>query len=337
MKKNPRRKVLSVLAVVCAAAAGIAFLARPQGNLIRISEVTSVRTDGEAVSYHDAMELLRHVNAFGGYPFTPGRDPVNEALDQVLEIRCEDDVRYELHYWYTSGYSFHPLHPGEDDYDTILTRYRADGTAEAAWRLDYDFDAEYDAWRKKRQPTGAGMAEEVPIGGYVTGRTTVENPVYEIVSYTTPETFEASTLYVATTTDLTEHDQAISAFHGDLFNGRGVRIFDFEGQHASDTNVWYPMYDSTGRMYFLYFVGGANGKYGVGGTNIGEQTAAIEALAAETSPETPMYLLRDGEATIYAVIGKTAYWLPGNVFEPQVEALPAIDMQGMEIAVITYP
>ena len=68
-------------------------------------------------------------------------------IEHIIEIFCEDGVRYELHYWYTSGFSF--LHGREDPYASILTRFAADGTAETAWRMVYDFDASYRDWEKQ--------------------------------------------------------------------------------------------------------------------------------------------------------------------------------------------
>lgn len=151
MKKNLRKNVCLIGLLLCILAAAFVALVSPQRNLIRVSDVTSVRSDGTAVSYHAAMELLRNINTIGGRRCYTGHNPVNEALDHVVDIRCEDGVRYELHYWYHSGFSFDPRHPGEDDYASILTLYNADGTAEKAWKLAYDFDETYRTWLKDQK------------------------------------------------------------------------------------------------------------------------------------------------------------------------------------------
>jgi len=148
MEKKKSWKIRIEFLLLCAAVvAGALFLARPQRELIRISDVTSVRTSGTAVSYHAAMELLRNINSYGGHRCSVGKNYPAEDYEDIVEILCEDGIRYELHYWYTSGFSF--LHGTEDPYASILTRFAADGTAESAWRLVYDFDPAYVDWEKQ--------------------------------------------------------------------------------------------------------------------------------------------------------------------------------------------
>ena len=67
--------------------------------------------------------------------------------DDVVVIKMKDGSRYQLHYWYNSGYSFNPLHPGEDDYCSILTYFDADGYAQKKWKMEYYFDGNYLRWR----------------------------------------------------------------------------------------------------------------------------------------------------------------------------------------------
>ncbi|MBQ7093476.1 MAG: hypothetical protein IJN84_03105, partial [Clostridia bacterium] len=67
--------------------------------------------------------------------------------DDVVIIKMNDGSRYQLHYWYNSGYSFNPLHPGEDDYCSILTYFDADGYAQKKWKMEYYFDGNYLRWR----------------------------------------------------------------------------------------------------------------------------------------------------------------------------------------------
>lgn len=146
MKKNIR-KIAGIGLILAAPAAAITFLFLPQRNLIRVSDVTSVRVDGTAVSYHAAMDLLREINTLGGHHYIVGQNHPAEEYEDIVEIHCEDGIRYELHYWYNSGFSF--LHGTEDPYSSILTRYRADGTADAAWKLVYDFDEACRTWMEQ--------------------------------------------------------------------------------------------------------------------------------------------------------------------------------------------
>ena len=46
-----------------------------------------------------------------------------------------------------------------------------------------------------------------------------------------------------------------------------------------------------------------------------------------------MYLVQDSEI-LYAIIGKTAYYLPVSVFEPEVSHLPEIDLDGLDVKVL---
>ncbi len=149
MEKNKLRRITEILLLCGIAVLAVVLLVRPQRNLIHVSDVTSVRTEGTSVSYHAAMELLRNINDFGGRKCVVGKNYPAKDYEDIIEIRCEDGIRYELHYWYTSGFSFHPAHFGEDAYASILTRFSAEGTAEAAWRLVYDFDASYREWQNR--------------------------------------------------------------------------------------------------------------------------------------------------------------------------------------------
>ena len=60
---------------------------------------------------------------------------------------------------------------------------------------------------------------------------------------------------------------------------------------------------------------------------------AIESLSSKTSTDTPMYLVQDNE-TLYAVIGKTAYYLPDTVWKPKVSQMPEINTEGLNTVVI---
>ena len=54
--------------------------------------------------------------------------------DDMVTLQLEDGGSYRLLYWYVSGFSFEPRHPGEDDYYTILTRCDAAGEPVACLR-----------------------------------------------------------------------------------------------------------------------------------------------------------------------------------------------------------
>ena len=172
-------------------------------------------------------------------------------------------------------------------------------------------------------------SDENPHGGLQS----VENPVYDVVEYTVPASYAPADLYISTTTDLTEYDAHMAENYGDKYLGKGIRVFTFvEGAVAEDFNVWYFDYEGTS-ISRIYFVTKSGDKLLTAWTDAGELGKAIEALASETSAESPMYLVQDNEI-IYAVIGKTAYYLPDTVMKPEVSQMPEINTEGLDISTI---
>ena len=165
------------------------------------------------------------------------------------------------------------------------------------------------------------------------GLQSVKNPVYNVVEYTVPASYEPADLYISTTTDLAEYDAHMAKYNGDKFIGKGIRVFTFvEGATTEDFNVWYFDYEGT-NISRIYYVTKSGDKLLTAWSEAGELGKAIEALAAETSADTPMYLVQDNEI-IYAVIGKTAYYLPDTVMKPEVSQMPEINTEGLDISTI---
>ena len=167
------------------------------------------------------------------------------------------------------------------------------------------------------------------------GLQSVKNPVYNVVEYAVPASYEPADLYISTTTDLAEYDAHMAKYNGDKFMGKGVRVFTFvEGATTEEFNVWYFDYEDTS-ISRIYYVTKSGDKLVTAWSEAGELGKAIEALASETSADTPMYLVQDNEI-IYAVIGDTAYYLPDTVWKPEVSKLPEINTEGLETVVIEY-
>ena len=165
------------------------------------------------------------------------------------------------------------------------------------------------------------------------GLHSVKNPVYDVVEYTVPASYEPADLYISTTTDLAEYDAHMVEKYGDKYLGKGVRVFTFvEGATTTDFNVWYFDYEGTS-ISRIYYVTKSGDKLLTSWSEAGEVGKAIEALASETSADSPMYLVQDNEI-IYAVIGNTAYYLPDTVWKPEVSQMPEINTEGLEINTI---
>ena len=165
------------------------------------------------------------------------------------------------------------------------------------------------------------------------GLDSVKNPVYNVVEYTVPASYKPADLYISTTTDLAEYDTHMAKYNGDKFMGKGIRVFTFvEGATTENFNVWYFDYEGT-NISRIYFVTKSGDKLVTAWTEAGELGKAIEALASETSADTPMYLVQDNEI-LYAVIGKTAYYLPDTAMKPEVSQMPEINTEGLDINTI---
>ena len=67
-------------------------------------------------------------------------------LDRLAIVTFADGSYLEVNYLYTSGYSIHPAHPGEDDYTTVLWHRDALGNTVGTWVMEYDFDAVFRDW-----------------------------------------------------------------------------------------------------------------------------------------------------------------------------------------------
>lgn len=68
------------------------------------------------------------------------------TLDRLAIVTFADESYLEVNYLYTSGYSFNPAHPGEDDYTTVLWHRDALGKTVGTWVMEYDFDAVFRDW-----------------------------------------------------------------------------------------------------------------------------------------------------------------------------------------------
>lgn len=118
------------------AAAAVFLLVRPQipsKDLIDDDAVVSVESETYGVELVNLMELS------GGTRTAPCPSYLEEDRT-VAVIHMEDGGFYELRYVLDLRFSFHPLHFGEDDAHYVLTRFNAEGDAQAAWELNWRFE-----------------------------------------------------------------------------------------------------------------------------------------------------------------------------------------------------
>ncbi len=165
--------------------------------------------------------------------------------------------------------------------------------------------------------------------------TYVENPVYKIVMYEIPNNYEADDFFAVTLSDTADFDKQLSGFVDSGSLGRPIYLFRFAGSAATDSEtLWYPYYID-GKIARIYTVGrDGDGEYGVSYTeNDSVTAAALDSLASLTSETDPMYLVHDA-GSVYAVIGDTAYFIPGFSVTPKVDYMPEIDDGMISVTVV---
>ena len=112
-------------------------------------------------------ELARLVNEHRKSVYGRGELTLSGSEHNLVRMDRRDGGYYLLDYWYWNGFSFHPLHPGEDSYTTLVTEYGADGKAGTTWQMEYDFDRAYKNWRPDGGPGGEGTFSPGPASAWV--------------------------------------------------------------------------------------------------------------------------------------------------------------------------
>ena len=103
-------------------------------------------SDG-VLSEADTAALLRLINSYRKTVYaTRPVQPTTYGSSAWVQINCADGGYYLINYWYWNGFSFNPLHFGEDCYCTLLTHFDAKGNMGTTWKLEYDFDIFFSEW-----------------------------------------------------------------------------------------------------------------------------------------------------------------------------------------------
>lgn len=103
--------------------------------------------DAAVVSTDAAAELVRLINSFNKTVYAQGDFTLNGWEHYFYRLDCTDGGFYLVDYWYWNGFSFNPLHMGEDDYTTLVTYYNAEGRSETTWQMEYSFDRAFSNWQ----------------------------------------------------------------------------------------------------------------------------------------------------------------------------------------------
>lgn len=110
-------------------------------------EDLNVPQDAAVVSADAAAELVRLINSFNKTVYAQGDFTLNGWEHHFYRLDCTDGGFYLVDYWYWNGFSFNPLHMGEDDYTTLVTYYNAEGRSETTWQMEYSFDRAFSNWQ----------------------------------------------------------------------------------------------------------------------------------------------------------------------------------------------
>lgn len=143
---------LAACLTVALGASATPVIDRPSVTTVRVSswddEKHQLRPpeDSDPIPPEEGDELVRLINAYNKNIYPRG-DHSSTGLDNWVRLDCADGGYYLLHYWYWNGFSWNPLHGGEDDYTSLLTYYDSDGVAGTTWQMEYDFDWAYLFWR----------------------------------------------------------------------------------------------------------------------------------------------------------------------------------------------
>ena len=154
----PPKKAFGVILLLCCILFCLFGIGNPptkfDGDLVRMCSL-----DGTAVSEQHGAVLVDAIND-ASRTVNRSYDTVGGgALDHTAVVTFADGSYLEISYLYTSGYSFHPAHPGEDDYTTVIWHRDALGNTVGTWVMEYDFDAVFHDWMI--------AAEETPEDGDV--------------------------------------------------------------------------------------------------------------------------------------------------------------------------
>ena len=146
--KNNKKKV-TIFTIIILIVVAIICILHPK-EVIASRDVEGVYFEDMKLSENAANALIFTLNNNDKGRFHSGfyEGTVSDS-DDIVIIRMNDGSYYQLHYWYNSGYLFNPLHPGEDDYCSILTYFDADGYVQKKWKMDYYFDGNYLRWRDR--------------------------------------------------------------------------------------------------------------------------------------------------------------------------------------------
>lgn len=118
-------------------------------------------SDLHTLSEVEQSKLLQLINSYNKTVYKWNDFTLNGSEHHFFRIDCADGSFYLVDYWYWNGYSFNPLHHGEDDYTTLVSRFDAQGSIGITWQMEYSFDLEIRELRHEIMQDSAAPPAEV--------------------------------------------------------------------------------------------------------------------------------------------------------------------------------
>ena len=186
--KKPSVKVTVIAVLVCAAAVVMCVsdpvrpvdteqVERVYSQILSLPEgIPTIRDDETNVTEklvlgEEREQLLALLNVYTARrSVLPGWNPRAYYQENAARLEMADGTYYELRRWYTNGFSFHPAHFGEDEYDCVLAHYDSAGILISCWKMEYDFDRPFWDWLRVQAKPDSGPAadgteaEYAPVG-----------------------------------------------------------------------------------------------------------------------------------------------------------------------------
>ncbi len=144
LSETPKRAFCIMLLCICIVVC-LFCIGNPPAQF-DASNVRMCTVDGADISAERGAVLI---DALNDASRTVNRtyDAVGEdTLDHTAVVTFADGSYLEVNYLYISGYSFNPVHSGEDDYKTVIWHRQPTGEVIGTWIMEYDFDAVFYDW-----------------------------------------------------------------------------------------------------------------------------------------------------------------------------------------------
>ena len=149
--ETPKRVFCIMLLVICVVVS-LSCIGNPPTQF-DTDDVRMCTLDGTSIPAEQGKVLVDAIND-ASRSVNRTYDAVGQGtLDRLAIVTFADGSSLEVNYLYTSGYSFNPAHPGEDDYKTVLWHRDALGNTVGTWVMEYDFDAVFRDWMTASEKT----------------------------------------------------------------------------------------------------------------------------------------------------------------------------------------